>query len=269
MDERDQSPSDGMHATRRRRHRPPARLFGMFWGSSPSPPPVPDAILIPDVFFDPLVLQWAGGLMLLQVVLQVLLTLFASGALKKNAGLVAHQVCVSIPFVYSSYNGTMLLFFDDAIATLHSGTYADRLYSFHPQAWMVTRFFIGFQMYDLCATMLVPELRKLEHCAHHVLSLLTGCAGTSGPLLQYYAPFFFGFVEVSSVPLAWVDVFRAVPPSKGSLMSAANEVVRIAFAVAFLPIRCVMFPVGHHRPRAKAHPAPPPCARPPCTPARI
>ena len=45
------------------------------------------------------------------------------------------------------------------------------------------------------------------------------------------------------MPLGWVDLFRTVPPAKGTLLSAVNEVVRIAFAVSFLPIRCGMFPV--------------------------
>ena len=46
-----------------------------------------------------------------------------------------------------------------------------------------------------------------------------------------------------------------MPPAKGTFLSAVNEVVRIAFAVSFLPIRCVMFPVRppHARARARAH----------------
>ena len=194
------------------------------------------------VFADPVVLQWAVGLLLLQVVLQGAFSLSSSPKLAENAGPVAHQLCVFIPFCVSSYYGTKLMFFDDEIAAMSKATFVERLYGFHPTTWYVTRFFAGFQVYDLCAIVLVPELRKLEHGAHHVLSLLTACAGMSGPFLQFYCPFFFGFVEVSSMPLAWVDLFRRMEPAAGTIAGALNEFVRIAFAVSFLPIRCIMFP---------------------------
>lgn len=210
--------------------------------SSPTSPPVPEPLLPPGAFFEPLVLQWACGLLLLQVVLQLLFSFSSSERLSKAAALVAHQYVVSVPFAYATIRGVQLFLFDEAVAALAAGTYLDRLYGFLPATWDLTRFFLGFQMYDLLATVLVPDLRKFEHCLHHVLSLLTALAGTSGPYMQFYAPFFFGFVEVSSVPLAWVDLFRMLPPAKGTLLSAVNEVVRIAFAVSFLPIRCVIFP---------------------------
>ena len=32
-----------------------------------------------------------------------------------------------------------------------------------------------------------------------------------GPYFNYYAAFFFGFTEISSMPLAFVDLFRQLP----------------------------------------------------------
>ena len=203
--------------------------------SAPPPPPVPEPLFAPAAFIEPIVAQWAAGLFLLHLVLQK-----SIGG--KNAGLLAHQVCVFIPFMYSATRGSQLLFFDEGVAALTAGTYADRLYGFLPATWEMTQFFLGFQIYDLCATLLEPSLRKFEHLMHHGLSLLTALAGLSGPLLQYYCPFFFGFVEVSSVPLCLVDVFRAVPPRAGSFLGAVNEVSRIVFAVSFLAIRGIGFP---------------------------
>ena len=55
------------------------------------------------------------------------------------------------------------------IAKLRAGTYKDRLYGFNETCWYMNRFFLGFQMYDLTATALVPSLRKFEHILHHTL----------------------------------------------------------------------------------------------------
>jgi len=213
------------------------------WASSASTP-VPTPLFVPEAFYDPLVLQWAGGLLLLQVVLYGLCLLVPSKKVVAKAGLVAHQLCLIIPFLYSSYLGFKLFVFEEdaTVAALGAGTYADRIYGNSAICWHMNRYFLGFQVYDLIATLFVPSLCKFEHILHHTLSMLTALAGTSGPMMQWYAPFYFGFVEVSSVPLAFVDLFRAVPPAPGGVLSACNELVRVAFALSFLPIRCYIFP---------------------------
>ena len=111
------------------------------------------------VFLDSLVLQWAGSLLLLQVVLQVAFTVqSAVPGVAKEPGLVAHQVCVSIPFMYSAYHGVRMSLFNEAYAAMHAGTYADRLYGFEPFCWDLVRYFLGFQVYDLCERFGVPCL---------------------------------------------------------------------------------------------------------------
>ena len=105
---------------------------------------------------------------------------------------------------------------------------------------------IGFQLYDFLSTFLVADLRKAEHLGHHVSTLLTAYSGAAagGPYFLYYSSFFFGFIEVSSVPLAFVDLFRQFPSlAKHPLGSQANEVVRLLFGVSFLVTRCVLFPM--------------------------
>ena len=67
------------------------------------------------------------------------------------------------------------------------------------------------------------------------------------PYLQHYAPFFVGVIEISSVPLVLVDLFHPkhfadVAASHPSL-SAINETMRLVFALSFLVLRTVYFPV--------------------------
>ena len=74
------------------------------------------------------------------------------------------------------------------------------------------------------------------------------CTSTAGTLLRipffpYYVPFFYGFIEISSLPLIFVDLFRWIPAlSKSAVGSAFNELVRVLFVITFLSLRCVMFP---------------------------
>ena len=91
---------------------------------------------------------------------------------------------------------------------------------------------LGFQIFDLAVTAIVPELRKAEHLAHHVATLLSAMSATSSggpPFFNYYVAFFFGFTELSSVPLVFVDLFRQLP-KLGRMFPVVNEVTRTTFA---------------------------------------
>ena len=57
------------------------------------------------------------------------------------------------------------------------------------------------------------------------------------PFLHYYAFFFFGLAALSSVPLALVEVTKVLG------FPAVTEVLKVAFAVAFLAIRTVYWPI--------------------------
>lgn len=213
------------------------------FGSKPSPPPPQVAYLgIPDVFADPWLLTWAFGLLGLHIFLQVLFGA-TNTLLQAKPGVAAHQIVALIPFTYAAYHGTLLWLFDEEVATLHMGTYADRLYVHTDAGWSLCRFMIGFQLYDLLSTALEPSLRKAEHLAHHTATMLTAlCAATTGgPFFTFYAAFFLGFVEVSSVPLAFVDLFRQLP-AVAKKFPATNELVRTTFAVSFLLLRVGCFP---------------------------
>lgn len=164
---------------------------------------------------------------------------------RAKPGVAAHQLVCAVPFTYAAWVGARVWLYDAGIAAMDGATYVERLYGAHDASWSLCRFMIGFQIYDLLATGLEPSLRKAEHLAHHSATLLTALAAGSagGPYFGYYGSFFFGFTEISSVPLFLVDLFRQLPNlAEGALGAALNEASRTGFAVAFLPIRCVWFP---------------------------
>jgi len=61
---------------------------------------------------------------------------------------------------------------------------------------------------------------------------------------SYYASFFFGAVEISSVPLVFVDLFRAFPEltERSSALHTCNEMMRSIFAVSFVILRVLYWP---------------------------
>lgn len=187
-------------------------------------------------------LQWAFGLLALQGAWMLLLSLVRT-PMSSDIGAAAHQLTIAVPFAYAAYHGTRLWFFDEAHAAMGSTAHG-RLYGANKECFSLTRFMFGMQVFDLMVTFIVPSMRKFEHLVHHGLTLATALCGLSGPYLMYQGGFFFGFVEVSSLPLVFVDLFRQFPGlHEGPIGHAVNEVVRISFAVSFLIIRCVMWPM--------------------------
>eukprot|EP00310_Coccolithus_braarudii_P017715 CAMPEP_0183360906 /NCGR_PEP_ID=MMETSP0164_2-20130417/56141_1 /TAXON_ID=221442 /ORGANISM="Coccolithus pelagicus ssp braarudi, Strain PLY182g" /LENGTH=171 /DNA_ID=CAMNT_0025535353 /DNA_START=353 /DNA_END=868 /DNA_ORIENTATION=+ len=108
---------------------------------------------------------------------------------------------------------------------------------------------IGFQLYELtCAILLEPSLRGQhnEMLAHHVAALLLAVLGVAYTYLHYYAPFFMGAVEVSSVPLIGVDFFKEFKGLRKEYL-ILHELSRALFAVLFVLCRVAYWPfVTYH-----------------------
>ena len=69
---------------------------------------------------------------------------------------------------------------------------------------------IGFQLWALPVGMLVRETPEMM--AHHVSAILVSCmAGFLTFGFRFWAPFFFGMIELSSVPLAIMNTFKDNP----------------------------------------------------------
>jgi hypothetical protein len=122
--------------------------------------------------------RWLVGLLLAQVVLQFLL-LPRVRLLKEKPGAMAHQLVICVPFVYAALVGGAMWLGDEGIAAAHASDYQARLYGANAGSWLLIRFMVAFSLYDLLATALVPDLRKAEHIAHHVATLLTALAGAA------------------------------------------------------------------------------------------
>lgn len=153
----------------------------------------------------------------------------------------AHQVVVIVPFLFLAVRGTWLWFFDERF---NAAFKHDKVYGYNQDAQNLVLVMFAFQVWDFVTTVVTKELRMVQHLIHHgaccVIALIVLMNGPHGCLL-YYTAFFFGVTEVSSVPLAVVDFFR-MHKSLAEKYSTVNEMVRVAFAVLFLLIRCIYWP---------------------------
>jgi TLC domain len=113
--------------------------------------------------------------------------------------------------------------------------------------------------WDIPISFVVPALQDPLMLMHHVGMMFVsgvsiGIFSSGGHSIgSYYAPFFFGIVEFSTIFLTIVDLFHPKNEAwhtwlEGSQSPSAkftrglNELCRPLFALSYLSVRCVLFP---------------------------
>jgi hypothetical protein len=114
-------------------------------------------------------------------------------------------------------------------------------------------------LWDIPTSIISPPLRDRLMLAHHVgmfvvaYTMSGGFCKNGNQIGYYYAPFYFGVIEFSSVFLSYVDIFHPkyvhyhkwMNSKHGTLkkmINCANEVGRVLFALSFLALRGLYFP---------------------------
>ena len=150
-----------------------------------------------------------------------------------------------------AYNLTTLLFHvascsagvralgDGSMASL-SGSMPLRLYGSSLTFMWLSSLTAGFEAYNTFVSVFVCP-QGLALAAHHVVTLSL-CFVSVAPYAHYYAFFFFGIANLSSVPLAifsLCDVLR----SRYGRFEASYYFFRSLFGVSFLVVRCAVWPI--------------------------
>ena len=172
---------------------------------------------------------------------------------KQCPGFTAHGIVALVLMVYLTYLGFQGWFFSPAsyYPTTTEGILLD---DFEP-GLLVTKIAFGMQLFwDLPVSLLVHQLRDGLMLGHHIgfviISGITMGLFSSGvPVSPYYGCFFFGVIELSSIPLVIVDLFHPknkywyeyMNNSNNKWLETINEICRILFAVAFLLMRGLYF----------------------------
>ena len=109
----------------------------------------------------------------------------------------------------------------------------------------LTALMCGFQLYGISiALVFEPSLRGkhgFEMLGHHVISLLLTVLGLAYTYLHFYAPFFMGAVELSSIPLGGVDCFKQFKQLRPRF-PLVYEASRVAFSLSFIGVRVLYWP---------------------------
>ena len=176
----------------------------------------------------------------------------------------AHSV-VAFPFmVILTYIGCRDWFFDrDAYG---SSTATDRIFGYSNPRDIPLNYGSGaILLWDVPMGFISPPLQDPIMWAHHVgmflvASVMNGQFCEHGNMIgYYYAPYYFGVIELSSIFLSYVDIFHpkykhyynwlnGKQTDKKSiklqrLLNSVNEVARLLFAVTFLAFRGIYFPI--------------------------
>ena len=87
-------------------------------------------------------------------------------------------------------------------------------------------------------------LRNPYMIAHHIVAAALAFLGLH-PFLHSFAPFFFGMVESTSVPLTIFDVIERFSESSNLTWTSLPiyQVSRISFALSFILLRLILWPI--------------------------
>eukprot|EP00316_Scyphosphaera_apsteinii_P009911 CAMPEP_0119322312 /NCGR_PEP_ID=MMETSP1333-20130426/57806_1 /TAXON_ID=418940 /ORGANISM="Scyphosphaera apsteinii, Strain RCC1455" /LENGTH=256 /DNA_ID=CAMNT_0007329507 /DNA_START=16 /DNA_END=786 /DNA_ORIENTATION=+ len=161
---------------------------------------------------------------------------------KYQNSLAAHTLTTFIAFM--ALSGAGVLFWLVIPDTSIAAEQPLRTQGYSTNSDVIASVMVAFQIYEIACAITVPRLRGRgnQHLIHHLSALLVAALGVGFVYLHYYAPFYMGFVELSSVPLCIMDCFKEFPALK-QLFPELNEMARVVFAVLFLAVRVCYWPV--------------------------
>ena len=100
---------------------------------------------------------------------------------------------------------------------------------------------ICYQAWNLLVCLSIAEFRTPDSIGHHIVTLILAYF-VMGPYCQYYAMFFFGVAEVTTVPLNVMYIFKYVPELAQKYPVIAGQ-SRNIFGLSFVIVRLCVWPV--------------------------
>lgn len=169
------------------------------------------------------------------------------GPWRKEPGFTAHQV-IALPLVcFLTYVGGSAFYaaegnegFDTALA---------RVTKVHPIGMHLSSFIVGeLVIWDTPTGLAVKSMRSMEMIIHHVLMAWLAHLSVKYSVFTFYTTLYFGAIELSSVPLALVDLTH--PRHKAwvafvdgkPVLEAVQLAARASFAMLYFIVRLGVFP---------------------------
>lgn len=141
-------------------------------------------------------------------------------------------------YCWLGFFGGYTWFFDSNFVAAFEG---NKLYGFYEPARLIAHVLIGSMVFDTVG--LIVAKAAPEFYVHHILATgMSMLALMSEPFFcLYFAVYFLGYCELSSIPLVFIDLFK----TNKELMDAyprANTTFRLVFAVLFFVVRLFPWP---------------------------
>jgi hypothetical protein len=163
------------------------------------------------------------------------------GPFKQKPLLASYEFTTTGYCVWMSYRGLL-----DCMEALFPSDFAAedaalRIYEPTESALYANNVLGALVLFEMCMLLLLPEIRSWDAVLHHFAVCIV-CSFTffPRPFAMFYAPFYAGMQEMSSVPLGFVDIFKQFPSLQKqypSLYLAA----RFVFAIMFVAVRLVLW----------------------------
>lgn len=151
--------------------------------------------------------------------------------------LMAFQIISGLVFVVCAAMGIFAWY---GTGTCHSPS--KRLFAQLPMAKWLTLWNLTYQIWDYGISFVIPEFQQPVLFAHHAAAATVAYAALRYNMLGYYAVFFMGLSEVSSVFLVLIDLGRYIPPKAGTYYDQlVNQVCAPLFVVTFFYYRVILW----------------------------
>ncbi|GMI38649.1 hypothetical protein TrCOL_g11500 [Triparma columacea] len=151
--------------------------------------------------------------------------------------LLAFQATCAVPILITALYGTKSYF---ALKRKEDTTLEERVYGYSLPSIYLVSVNLAFQIFDILASLNLPEHFLPIPMFHHILASLVLNLCLRHQTLSYYAPFYAGVTEVSTVPLVFVDIDKYFVITDPTLKGVA-EISKAMFAVSFFGIRVGMW----------------------------
>jgi len=184
-----------------------------------------------------LLVYYACGIPILIVVFRSSSSPFKAAAFDAATHVLAIPIHVSMVYVSAA-----IWFAADGVSTFPS-----RLHGAHSPVctWLITFTlvylsieFVLKAMLQIWDRRLVPKSQETIQYLHHICTILLCIHCLSYDFLHYYAMFYIGIAEGSSIPLGFMNLFK-MSPDLAAKYPTLNITVSLCFCFSFLIIRVV------------------------------
>lgn len=155
--------------------------------------------------------------------------------------LFAFQMGSGLAIFYVSFLSVVAWYQFKQSGRLPGDTVEERIFGYHNYAQKIAIGNFIFQFWDFFISLFIREHCNTIMLCHHLFTAMTAWFCFQNQILLYYAVFYLGLSEISSIFLVVVDLGKYFPPPDGSWYHVVVEISKVGFAVMFIWLRVIMW----------------------------